>query len=89
MGSKVQWTLSRLVGPGGATIAGHVFSEGTEVSMSPFVVHRRQEAYGDGAAVFRPERWTEADTEQYKTMEHNNLAFGSGPRVCMGKAIGV
>ncbi|KAJ7131447.1 cytochrome P450 oxidoreductase [Mycena epipterygia] len=85
----VPWTLSRSVGPGGATIADHFFSEGTEVSMSPFVVHRRPEAYGDDAAIFRPERWTEGDPEQHKRMEHNNFAFGSGPRVCMGKAIGM
>ncbi|KAJ7779114.1 hypothetical protein B0H16DRAFT_1300477, partial [Mycena metata] len=50
----------RSVGHGGATIAGHFFSEGTEVSTSPFVVHRRQEAYGDDAEAFRPERWIEA-----------------------------
>jgi hypothetical protein len=56
--------------------------------MSPFVLHRRPEAYGDDAAVFRPERWIEADAEQRKMMEHNNLAFGSGPRVCIGKTIG-
>jgi cytochrome P450 len=56
--------------------------------MSPFVLHRCSEAYGDDAAVFRPERWLEADPEQRKTMEHNNLAFGAGPRVCIGKTIG-
>ncbi|KAJ7687723.1 cytochrome P450 oxidoreductase [Mycena rosella] len=85
----VPWALPRLVGAGGATIAGHFFTEGTEVSMSPFVVHRRPEAYGNDAAVFRPERWIEADAEELRTMEHNNLAFGSGPRVCFGKAIGM
>ncbi|KAF7369278.1 Cytochrome P450 oxidoreductase [Mycena venus] len=84
----VPWTLSRTVGASGANIASYFFAEGTEVSMSPFVLHRRAEAYGDNAAVFRPERWLEADLEQRKTMEHNNLAFGSGPRVCSGKTIG-
>ncbi|KAJ7888474.1 cytochrome P450 oxidoreductase [Mycena leptocephala] len=84
----VPWTLARSVGAGGANIADHFFAEGTEVSMSPFVLHRCPEAYGDDAAVFRPERWIEADAEQRKMMEHNNLAFGSGPRVCIGKTIG-
>ncbi|KAJ6564604.1 cytochrome P450 [Mycena capillaripes] len=85
----VPWTLARSVGTGGVNIAGHFFAEGTEVSMSPFVLHRCAEAYGDDAAVFQPERWIEADTEQRRTMEHNNLAFGSGPRVCIGKTIGM
>ncbi|KAJ7677800.1 cytochrome P450 oxidoreductase [Mycena polygramma] len=85
----VPWTLARSVGTGGANVAGYFFAEGTEVSMSPFVLHRRPEAYGGDAAVFRPERWIEADAEQRKTMEHNMLAFGSGPRVCVGKTIGM
>ncbi|KAJ7444619.1 cytochrome P450 oxidoreductase [Mycena galericulata] len=85
----VPWTLSRSVGAGGTTICGHFFSEGTEVSMSPFVLHRRPEAYGDDAAVFRPERWIEADADHRKDMEQTNLAFGSGPRVCIGKTIGM
>ncbi|KAJ7445975.1 cytochrome P450 oxidoreductase [Mycena galericulata] len=85
----VPWTLSRSVGAGGTTICGHFFSEGTEVSMSPFVLHRRPEAYGDDAALFRPERWIEADADHRKVMEQTNLAFGSGPRVCIGKTIGM
>ncbi|KAJ7182897.1 cytochrome P450 oxidoreductase [Mycena crocata] len=85
----VPWTLSRSVGAEGITIAGHFFSQGTEVSMSPFVLHRCTEAYGPDASLFRPERWTEADAEERKIMEHNNLAFGSGPRVCLGKNIGM
>ncbi|KAF7377407.1 Cytochrome P450 oxidoreductase [Mycena sanguinolenta] len=85
----ISWTLSRRVGAGGMHIAGRFFAEGTEVSMSPFVVHRQPEAYGYDAAMFRPERWLKADSEQRKTMEHNNIAFGSGPRVCLGKMIGI
>jgi cytochrome P450 len=56
--------------------------------MSPFVVHRRAEAYGPDAASFRPERWLEAAVEQRKKMEQSNLAFGHGPRVCIGKRLG-
>jgi cytochrome P450 len=76
------------VGAGGAIFAGHFFAEGTEVSMGPFVVHRRTEAYWADAALFRPERWTDADEAQRWAMESNNLAFGAGPRACIGKAIG-
>ncbi|KAJ7722899.1 cytochrome P450 [Mycena maculata] len=89
LASPIPWTLSRSVGEGGTTISGYYFSEGTEVSMSPFVLHRQHESYGDDADVFQPERWIETDVEQRKTMEHNNLAFRSGPRVCIGKVIGM
>ncbi|KAJ6607674.1 cytochrome P450 oxidoreductase [Mycena sp. CBHHK59/15] len=85
----VPWTLSRSVGSGGVTVAGHYFPEGTEVSMSPFVVHRRPEAYGEDSATFRPERWINADAERRTMMERNNLAFGHGTRVCIGKNIGL
>ncbi|KAJ7220791.1 cytochrome P450 oxidoreductase [Mycena pura] len=87
----IPWTLSRIVDADGARIAGHFFPAGTEVSMSPFVLHRRAEAYGADADTFCPERWleAEADPARRREMEHNNLAFGSGPRVCAGRSIGM
>ncbi|ORY55957.1 cytochrome P450 oxidoreductase [Leucosporidium creatinivorum] len=83
----VPWTLPRVVPQGGAVLAGHFFPAGTEVAMSPFVVHRRPEAFGEDAAFFRPERWLEADAETKKVMERNLITFGSGSRVCIGKNI--
>lgn len=53
--------------------------------MSPFVFHRRTEAYGPDAGIFRPERWLEASDDEKKMLERNLLTFGSGNRVCVGK----
>jgi cytochrome P450 len=49
---------------------------GTQVAMDPFVFHRRTEAFGEDAAVFRPERWLEADDATKKVMERNLITFG-------------
>ncbi|CEQ40409.1 SPOSA6832_02030, partial [Sporobolomyces salmonicolor] len=83
----VPWTLPRVVPKEGAVIAGHYFAAGTEVGMSPYVFHRRKEAYGDDATSFRPERWLDASEEDKKVLERNLISFGSGSRVCIGKNI--
>ncbi|GEM06298.1 cytochrome P450 [Rhodotorula toruloides] len=83
----VPWTLPRVVPKDGAVLAGRYFAPGTQVAMSPFVFHRRTEAFGPDAAVFRPERWLEATEEEKKVMERNLITFGSGSRVCIGKNI--
>ncbi|GAA6053327.1 hypothetical protein JCM3770_004114 [Rhodotorula araucariae] len=83
----VPWTLPRIVPNGGAVLAGHYLAAGTEVGMSPYVFHRRPEAFGPDASVFRPERWLEASVEDRKVMERNLITFGSGSRVCIGKNI--
>lgn len=81
----VPWTLPRIVPKEGAVLAGRYYAPGTQVAMSPFVFHRRTEAFGPDAAVFRPERWLEATEEEKKVMERNLITFGSGSRVCIGK----
>lgn len=45
--------------------------------MDPQVLHRRSEAYGADAKVYRPERWLEADEETKKIYERNLITFGS------------
>ncbi|BGO92808.1 hypothetical protein NBRC10512_007927 [Rhodotorula toruloides] len=83
----VPWTLPRVVPKEGAVLAGRYYAPGTQVAMSPFVFHRRTEAFGPDTAVFRPERWLEATEEEKKVMERNLITFGSGSRVCIGKNI--
>jgi len=79
--------LERLVPKGGCTISGTWLPGGTIVGINPWVLHRDKSVYGEDADIFRPERWLEASTEQLKVMERSFLAFGSGPRTCIGKNI--
>ena len=79
--------LERVVPSGGAELGGVWLPEGTVVGMNPWVAARDKATYGDDADGFRPERWLEADEEHLKVMDRNFLAFGAGPRTCLGKNI--
>jgi cytochrome P450 len=69
--------LERLVPPGGAEVCGTWFAGGTIVGINPWVVARDKEVYGEDSDKFRPERWLDADEQQLKMMERNNLAVSS------------
>ncbi|KAH7070196.1 pisatin demethylase [Paraphoma chrysanthemicola] len=79
--------MTRVVGPGGATLAGQFFPAGTEVGINSWVIHRNKSIFGPDAHVFRPERWLTSDPQERAHLERNFLAFGAGPRVCIGKNI--
>ena len=61
--------LERVVPPEGATVCGQRFTGGTVVGMSPWVVHRDKDVFGEDAGVWRPERWLDCDNEQRRRME--------------------
>lgn len=98
MHSAVGYTLPRHVPKGGRTIAGRFFPEGvlsiveiianekSKVGVHAWTVHRDASVFGPEPDKFRPERWLES-TEQAKNMDRYNLAFGHGPRICIGKVI--
>ncbi|KAI1654855.1 cytochrome P450 monooxygenase-like protein [Daldinia decipiens] len=81
--------LPREVLPGGLTIKGEYYPEGTIVGNVPWALTRNQEVYGD-PEVFRPERWildestgvTQEAIAQAKSCFH---PFLSGPGNCVGK----
>ena len=50
-------------------------------------MHANKQVYGDDAAQFNPERWLKASEEQVREMKRCNMAFGAGPRVCIGRNI--
>ncbi|KAH7081133.1 pisatin demethylase [Paraphoma chrysanthemicola] len=79
--------LTRIIRPGGATLAGHFFPEGTEVGVNAWVLHRNAAVFGAEADVFQPERWLTPNLEEKAHLERNLLSFGAGPRVCLGKNI--
>lgn len=56
--------------------------KGCTVLISPYVMHRL-EKYFDDAEQFKPERWTDAFSKSLP--RHVFIAFGGGPRVCIGE----
>jgi len=85
----VSYPLERLVPEVGAELCGAKLRPGTVVGINPVVVHHNTEIFGSDAALFRPERWLEADSEKLKVMERTLLTFGTGARSCIGKNISI
>lgn len=71
---SVGMTMPRHVPVGGATFAGHFIPEGYRVGMNPAVIHYDKEIFGDDAAEFRPERWSQDNaTNMDRYMLHVRL----------------
>ncbi|KAH8721512.1 pisatin demethylase [Phaeosphaeriaceae sp. PMI808] len=79
--------LTRIVRSGGMTFCNQFFPAGTEVGINAWVIHNNKSIFGPDAHIFRPERWFTEDKEHRALMERNMLAFGAGPRTCLGKNI--
>lgn len=60
----------------------HTLAVGTQVLMSPWIVHRDARWFPDPDA-FRPERWLDGSTKHLPTFAY--FPFGGGPRLCIGK----
>ncbi|KAF6824305.1 pisatin demethylase [Colletotrichum musicola] len=61
---------------------------GTEIGYSAYGLHRSEETYGADAKAFRPERWFEEDADKLANMKTvNDLAFGHGRWMCLGKPV--
>ncbi|USP79488.1 hypothetical protein yc1106_06762 [Curvularia clavata] len=88
--------FERVVPPEGATIDSEFIKGGTIVGCNAWVIHRRTEIFGDKVDDYVPERWlmdpfkdTETKTARIKEMDYYIMSFGKGPRVCLGKHIGM
>lgn len=68
-------------GSGGVEILGHIFPEGTELSVPQLSVHRNPAIWGDAEA-FRPERFLEPGGGELKKYL---MGFGMGSRACIGR----
>ncbi|KAK7443452.1 hypothetical protein VKT23_015625 [Stygiomarasmius scandens] len=72
--------MTRIVGIGGATIAGHFVPEGTSVAIANSFVHLNPDIFPEPKH-FSPERWLQPDSHN---LEKYLVAFGKGPRSCLG-----
>jgi len=81
------------VPPKGEVINGLFIPGGTQIGSSPLGIHHSREIYGDDAAVFRPERWTEMGTREEEEEKRNrmentvDLVFHYGKYQCLGKPV--
>jgi hypothetical protein len=75
-------SLPRHVPEGGAYICGQFFPAGTRVGVSPYVVGRDKQLFGDDSDEFRPERWIKCSRENLIAME-NGCLHVSVPRPFM------
>ncbi len=62
-------------------VAGHALPAGSLVIISPYVVHRRAEAWPEPER-FQPERFLDGQTSAAPRFTY--LPFGGGPRLCIG-----
>ncbi len=75
------WILTRrALGPD--KLGGYAVSPGTDVFLSPFVIHRHP-AFWDNAERFDPERFEPGRAETRHKFAY--LPFGAGPRHCIGE----
>lgn len=76
-----------LVLPDGSVVPGGCF-----VGISPYIVGRNKDVYGEDAEVYRPERWLQQDGEgddafkaRMRLWNSADLTFGGGSRICLGR----
>ena len=84
MHPAVGMSLPRVVPDGGFEVAGKYLPAGSVIGANPWVVHRKEEIFGDDVYSFKPERWLKEDTGD---MHRYFFAFGSGARMCLGRNI--
>lgn len=59
--------------------------KGQVVMWGTYALHRRQDIFGDDADEFNPDRWLDTKDKPAIKPGWGYLAFGGGPRVCMGR----
>jgi cytochrome P450 len=80
--------MSKVVPPEDDTIDGKFVPSGTEIGKNDRSIQRNKKVYGEDSAIFKPERWLEAQGKQLETMEKTvGLIFGYGKYQCLGENV--
>lgn len=79
--------LLRASPKGGVTLCGRYIPEGIQIGCNAWSAHRNPSLYIQHPDEFWPERWIDSPPELIQKMENASLAFGGGPRICIGKNI--
>ena len=87
--------FERVVPSSGLTLSnGTTLPPGTVVGVNPWVIHYKEDVYGEKPYEFRPERWMRSESEdvavyedRIRKMKDADMAFGGGNRVCIGKPL--
>lgn len=79
--------------PGGVTISGHHFPEGTDLGVAAGVIHRNPDNFADPNA-FKPSRWIakeglKEDDEDIQRAQAAFIPFSIGPRACVGRSLAI
>jgi cytochrome P450 len=67
--------LWRDVTEGGLHLNGQFFPEGTTIGINTWTAHYNEDVFGKDAAVFRPERWLEAEKEGGDRLNRMNAYY--------------
>lgn len=70
----VSHPLGSVTPSGGVDLCGVHLQAGTVVGVSPAVIHRRRDIFGQDVESFRPELWLVANEERIKVMDRHNLS---------------
>ncbi|KAM0545314.1 hypothetical protein ACHAPJ_011386 [Fusarium lateritium] len=79
----VSFGLNRKTGPGGITIDGQWFPEGTTVGVPAYTAHRNPQLFPEPES-YLPERWLE---EMHPDAKTAFIPFSAGARGCIGRNI--
>ncbi|KAL6843251.1 hypothetical protein ACP4OV_026964 [Aristida adscensionis] len=70
--------------------SGHEVRAGDTILISLYAMGRMESVWGNDCMEYRPERWLSDDGSKLQYVpSHKFLTFSSGPRMCLGKNIGL
>lgn len=69
--------------------SGHRVGPNTRIVLAYYAIGRMKSIWGEDYLEFKPERWLSDKGGLVPVQSNKFLAFGSGPRICPGKELGL